>query len=108
MRLTCQELPAALKKGLAPVYLVSGAEPLLLDEAVDRVRAAAREADFSERALHLADARFNWSELHADARSRSLFASRRMVEVRMVTGKPGAAGAKVLRELVRRRHRRTH
>ena len=99
MRLTCQELPAALKKGLAPVYLVSGAEPLLLDEAVDRVRAAAREADFSERALHLADARFNWSELHADARSRSLFASRRMVEVRMVTGKPGAAGAKVLKEL---------
>ena len=81
------------------MYLLSGAEPLLLDEAADRVRAAAREADFSERALHIADARFNWNELFADACSRSLFASRRLVEVRMATGKPGAAGAKVLREL---------
>ena len=99
MRLTPNELPAALKRGLAPLYLLSGAEPLLLDEAVDRVRAAARDAGFSERSLHVADARFNWNGLHADACSRSLFASRRLVEVRMASGKPGAAGAKVLKEL---------
>lgn len=99
MRLTPNELPAALERGLAPLYLLSGAEPLLLDEAVDRVRAAARDCGFSERSLHLADARFNWNELHADACSQSLFASRRLVEVRMPGGKPGAAGAKVLKEL---------
>ena len=99
MRLTARELPAALKQGLAPLYLLSGAEPLVLDEAVDRVRAAAREQGYSERALHVADARYNWSELHADAVSQSLFASRRLVEVRLATGKPGAQGAKVLKEL---------
>lgn len=99
MQLACKELPGALKKGLAPVCLLSGAEPLLLDEAVGHVRAAARAAGFSERSLHVADARFNWSGLLADARSRSLFASRRLVEVRMATGKPGAAGARALKEL---------
>ena len=99
MRLTSKELPAALDRGLAPLYLLSGAEPLLLDEAVDRVRSAARDAGFSERSLHVADARFKWSELHADACSQSLFASRRLVEVRLATGKPGARGAKVLRQL---------
>ena len=81
------------------MYLLSGAEPLLLDEAVDRVRAAARAGGFSERSLHVADARFNWNGLYADACSQSLFASRRLVEVRMPGGKPGAAGAKVLKEL---------
>jgi len=99
VRLTPNELPAALERGLAPLYLLSGAEPLLLDEAVDRVRAAARAGGFSERSLHLADARYNWGELYADACSQSLFASRRLVEVRMPGGKPGAAGAKVLKEL---------
>ena len=62
-------------------------------------RAAARDGGFSERSLHVADGRFNWSGLHADACSRSLFASRRLVEVRMAGGKPGAAGARVLKEL---------
>ncbi len=99
MRLTCNELPDALERGLAPLYLLSGTEPLLLEEAADRLRAAARKAEFSERALHVADARYNWSALKADARSRSLFASRRLVEVRLASGKPGAAGAKVLKEL---------
>ena len=99
MRLSCNELPDALEKGLAPLYLLSGTEPLLLEEAADRLRAAARKAEFSERALHVADARYNWSALKADARSRSLFAGRRLVEVRLANGKPGVAGAKVLKEL---------
>ena len=99
MRLTCKELPAALERALAPLYLLSGSEPLLLDEAADRVRAAARKAEFSERSLHVADGRYNWSALQADACSRSLFASRRLVEVRLASGKPGAAGAKVLKAL---------
>lgn len=99
MRLTCKELPAVLERELAPIYLLSGAEPLLLDEAAGQIRAAARKAGFSERTLHVAGAHYNWSALQADARSRSLFASRRLVEARLATGKPGAAGAKALREL---------
>ncbi len=99
MRLTCKELPAALERGLAPLYLLSGAEPLLLEEAADRVRSAAGKAEYSERSLHVADARYNWNGLLADACSQSLFASRRLVEVRLASGKPGAAGARVLKEL---------
>ncbi len=99
MRLTCKELAGALERGMAPLYLLSGAEPLLLDEAAGRIRAAALKAGFSERALHVADARCNWSALQADACSRSLFASRRLVEVRLASGKPGAAGARALKEL---------
>ena len=99
MQLNARELPAALERGLAPLYFLSGAEPLLLDEAVDRIRAAARQAGFTERALHVADARYSWGDLLADACSRSLFADRRLVEVRLASGKPGAAGARALREL---------
>jgi len=99
VRLTPKELPGALRRGLESLYLLTGAEPLLLDEAVDQVRAAARDGGFSERALHVADARYNWNHLHADASSQSLFASRRLLEVRLASGKPGAAGARVLKEL---------
>ena len=99
MRLTPKELPGALNRGLESLYLLSGAEPLLLDEAVDRIRAAARDGGFSERALHVADARYKWNELYADACSQSLFASRRLLEVRLASGKPGATGARVLKDL---------
>ena len=84
----------------APVYLIAGDEPLTAGEAADALRAAARPQGFTEREVFFVE-RANtgpWDEIYAAAQSLSLFASRRMLEVRLPGGKPGT-GAKVLQEL---------
>lgn len=93
-------LSAHLKDSLAPAYLLSGDEPLLLGEAADAVRAAARAKGFDSRDILFADARFDWDKLHASGANLSLFAERRMLEVRLPTGKPGKAGGAALAEFV--------
>ncbi len=82
---------------LAPVYTVAGDEPLLAIEAQDAIRAAARAAGYAEREVLHADARFDWSELAHRARGLSLFAERRILEIRLPSGRPGQAGAEALR-----------
>jgi DNA polymerase-3 subunit delta len=95
--LKADALPAHLARGkLAPLYTVSGDEPLLAIEAADAIRAAARRAGFTERDVVHADARYDWSQLTGTAQGLSLFAERRLLEVRLRTGKPGKDGAAVL------------
>ncbi len=90
-----EDLEARLQERLDPVYLISGDEPLLVQEAADAVRAAARSAGADERQVFHVEAGFDWNELLQSANSLSLFASRRLVEMRC-SGGPGAAGGKVL------------
>ena len=96
MKLKGEQLDAALKKSLAPLWLVSGDEPLLTDEACARIRAAARVQGFDERQSWQAEAGFDWRGWLAGFDSLSLFASRRLVELRLPTGKPGVEGGKTL------------
>ncbi len=98
MRVTDEQLPAALAKGLAGIYLISGDEPLLVGEAADAVRAAARAAGYADRQVYFVDRSFDWSELRHASQSLSLFAERRVFELRMPTGKPDK-GAALLAEL---------
>lgn len=91
-------LAGTLERGLAPVYLVAGPELLLVEEACDAVRRRAREEQIAERVVLEADARFNWSELGSTGESMSLFASRRLIEVRLASGKPGRDGGAALRD----------
>jgi DNA polymerase-3 subunit delta len=92
-------LQARGKEGvLAPIYVVAGDEPLLAIEAADAIRSAARAAGYGEREVLHADARFDWSRLTQAATGLSLFAEKRIVELRLPTGKPGKAGAEALRE----------
>ncbi|MGC4029742.1 MAG: DNA polymerase III subunit delta [Steroidobacteraceae bacterium] len=102
MKTTPEKLQSGLDRGLAPVYLISGDEPLTAGEAADALRAAARAAGFTERDVFFVE-RANtgpWEEIFAAAQSRSLFAERRLIEVRLPGGKPGAAGGKILQEIV--------
>ena len=93
-------LAAELAAGpIAPAWLVAGAEPLLVLEAADAIRAAARAQGVTEREVHDADGRdYDWNQLAASFRAPGLFAPRRLVEVRLPSGKPGKEGAKVLAE----------
>lgn len=97
-KLRPEQLGAALSKGLAPIYLVSGDEPLLIQEACDTIRRAARAAGFSERDLYHCDANFDWGQVLTAANSLSLFSEQKIIELRLTTGKPGDKGGKVLQE----------
>ena len=99
MKLTADKISSQLSKGLSPVWFISGDEPLLVGEAIDTVRAAAREQGYDERESHAADARFDWDTLLAGLDNMSLFASRKIVEVRLNTGKPGRQGGAAIVQL---------
>lgn len=82
---------------LRPVYLVAGPETLLVLEAADAVRAAAHAQGIEEREVHDMDGRdADWDALEASIHAPSLFASRRLIEVRLPTGKPGNDGSKLI------------
>ncbi|OOG25883.1 DNA polymerase III subunit delta [Thioalkalivibrio denitrificans] len=102
MRLKPDQLARYLEKELAPVYLFTGDEPLQLMEAGDAVRAAARAQGYTEREVFTVEKGFDWGQLAAASDSLSLFAERRVLEVRMPTGKPGTQGAKVLEDYAAR------
>ncbi len=93
MRLTAAQLQPALERGLAPIYLVSGDEPLLVGEAADAIRAAARTAGYADRSVFFIDRSFDWDEFRQATQSLSLFAERRLFELRMPTGKPDKGAA---------------
>jgi DNA polymerase-3 subunit delta len=98
MRRTVEQLGASLKRGLAPLYLITGDEPLQRMEAADAVRAAARAHGYDERIVLDSDTGIDWSALRFEADSLSLFASRRIIEIRLHEAKVGAEGGEALRE----------
>ena len=97
MQLKPEQLDTHLRKQLAPVYFISGDEPLRVMEAADAVRAAARAQGYSEREVLSVEAGFDWGRLDSAAGSLSLFSERRLVDLRLPGGKPGDAGSKALR-----------
>ncbi len=93
VQLRPEQLDAHLAQSLAPLYVIHGDEPLLALEAADAVRAKARAEGCTEREIHVAERGFDWGHLAASAASLSLFATRKLVELRLPSGKPGADGA---------------
>lgn len=102
MKISVDQLPASLKKSLLPCYLVSGDEHLLVQESLDAIRAAARQRGFGAREVYVAGPAFDWGELAAAAGSLSLFAEKRILELRLPTGKPGREGSAAIADLVER------
>lgn len=99
MKIAAEQLERQLAKRLQHCYLVSGDETLLVQEALDAIRAAARADGFDSRELFLQAPGFDWNELSANANAMSLFSSRRIIELRLPTGKPGREGAATIIEL---------
>ena len=100
MHLAPGQLAAQLSKGLRSLYTLHGDEPLLVQEALDAIRATARAQGFTERTVHVvAGAHFDWSEVLAAGGSLSLFADKQILEVRIPSGKPGKDGSTALQHL---------
>ncbi|MEX8517737.1 MAG: DNA polymerase III subunit delta [Leptothrix sp. (in: b-proteobacteria)] len=97
MQIRADQLSQQLARGLRPLYTVYGDEPLLVQEAADTIRAAARAAGYAERSVHtVAGAHFDWSSLLGAASELSLFAARQLIEIRIPSGKPGKDGSEAL------------
>ena len=98
MQLRGEQLTAHLDRELKPVYVVYGDEPLLVIEAADAIRAAARRQGFDEREVLTALSGFNWNELHQAAGNMSLFGGRKLIDLRIPTGKPGRDGSTAIQD----------
>lgn len=104
MKILGEDLPRHLAQGLASLYVIHGEALLLAIEAADTIRLAARAAGYSEREVMIADKGFNWASLRNSAQSLSLFSSRKLVDLRIPSGKPGVEGAQVLQDYCQHLH----
>ena len=102
MKVRPDQLDRHLQKDLADIYFISGDEPLQVMESADRIREQARKRDYTEREVLDVDAQFDWNMLLDAGNSLSLFAEKRIIELRMPTGKPGKVGSKILQEYAQR------
>ena len=100
MKVNADQLPALLSKSLAPVYVVAGAEALLVQESRDRIIQAAQQQGFAERTVFDVTNKFDWDLLAGDAVELSLFSSRKIMDVRLPTGRPGRDGSQALQNMV--------
>ncbi|MCS6948478.1 MAG: DNA polymerase III subunit delta, partial [Steroidobacteraceae bacterium] len=96
MKITRDELPNVLATGRYRTWLVSGDEPLLVGECADAIRKHARGTGCTDREVYFVERNFDWNVLRQSAASLSLFGARRLIEVRLPSGKPGVDGAQVL------------
>jgi DNA polymerase-3 subunit delta len=101
MQLRPQDLRAHLSKTLAPLYVVHGDEPLAAIEAADAIRAAARRAGCEEREIFIVEQHFRWDGFTAANANLGLFGSRKLIDLRIPSGKPGTEGAAALERHVR-------
>lgn len=104
MKIKADQLKPHLQKSLqtqqlSPIFIVSGDEPLLSQEATDAVRSTARQLEFTERETFDIDARFDWNLVFNETNSLSLFSDKKILELRITNGKPGDKGSKAICEL---------
>ena len=98
MDLNVQQLNDHLDRALAPVYLVSGDEPLQIEESLTQIRAKAREQGYVERQVLYVERSFDWSQLTEQSSNMSLFGDKKILELRLPTGKPGVPGGKAVQQ----------
>ena len=100
MQVNATQLPAHLAKTLRPLYTLHGDEALLVQEAADAIREAARAQGYTERTVHTVQgAHFDWGMVLAASNSLSLFADKQLVEIRIPSGKPGKEGSAALQQI---------
>lgn len=101
MELKPEQLASQLGSGpLKPAYLIAGPETLRVLEAADALRMAARAQGYTEREVYEQEGNRepDWNGMAASFNAPSLFASRRLIELRLPTTKPGKDGSRLIEE----------
>ncbi len=96
MQIKPSQLSHQLQKNIAPLYTLFGNEPLLIAEATDLIRASATQQNYTEREVFTVDHRFDWDELQQANNNLSLFGDKRVMDIRIPSGKPGREGGKAI------------
>lgn len=96
MQIKPNQLSGQLQKRIAPLYSLFGNEPLLIAEATDLIRATAKQQNYTEREIFTIDHRFDWNELQQANNNLSLFGDKRVMDIRIPSGKPGREGGKAI------------
>jgi DNA polymerase-3 subunit delta len=99
MRISSEQLDRHLETGPAVAWLVSGDQPLLAGEAADAIRQRAQRDGYGDREIFFIEPKFDWGQVLGSSQALSLFASRRLLEIRLPTPRPGIEGGKVLAAL---------
>lgn len=102
MKVRPDQLNNHLQKQLADIYFICGDEPLQVMESADRIRLEARKRDYTEREVMDVDTQFDWNILLDAGNSLSLFSEKRILELRLPTGKPGKVGSQILQQYAQR------
>ena len=100
MKIYANQVQSHINSNLSSIFLIAGDEVLLQQEAADQIRAKARAQGFTERELYFAERGFDWGQLLSHAGNLSLFATRKIVELRLPTGKVAKEGKELLTELI--------
>lgn len=100
MQLRFDALDGHLAKTLAPLYVITSDEHLLALEAADKIRRAAKSQGFYEREILTVERSFKWGALLAANQSQSLFGDKKLIDLRIPTGKPGKDGGQALQDYV--------
>jgi DNA polymerase-3 subunit delta len=98
MLLKGDQLTAHLERELRPLYVLYGDEPLLVLEAADQIRAKSRQQGYSEREVLTVLPQFDWGQLLAAGGNMSLFGDKKLIDLRIPTGKPGKDGSAALQQ----------
>lgn len=104
MQLAPEQLPAHLAREFAPLYAVTGDEPLRALEAADAIRAAAKARGFTDRKVFQVTQHFDWAAPRAELSGMSLFGDRALIDLRIPSGKPGKDGGAALAGLAALAH----
>ena len=100
MQVKNQELASHLRSNLLPSYLFHGSEPLLIEDSLSLLRTSAHQGGFDERLVFSMETGFDWSKFASEFDSLSLFSQKKIIELRLPSGKPGVKGAEIIADVV--------
>ena len=98
MRLNLAQLKGHLNRDLKPIYLITGDEPLQKGEAGDNIRLTAKNAGYLNREIFSVEGNFNWNQVSLAADNLSIFADKKIIDIRIPSAKLGIEGAKMITE----------
>lgn len=96
MKIKPEQLSRTLASNNLPLYWLSGDEPLLMQEAADLIRGQYRENGYAEREILNVDKNFDWGQFLQSTGNLSLFAEKKIIELRLSSAKWEDAGKKAI------------
>ncbi len=101
MKIKPEQLIDQLNKELKSIYLVFGPEILMVEKSLQAIKGSAITFGYGERVRYDIDSNSSWNEIIEHISSPSLFIEKRIVELRLTTGKVGVKGSNAISEITK-------